>query len=85
MSSSEFSLAKAKHTFGLTTLEKRDIFASVAELAASNLLTETLNYNLAIALGSNSEKAGSELIIAPILVDLRRQLKERIRNYRTHI
>lgn len=78
MSYSEFTLAKAKQAFGLTTLEKRDIFAAVAELTASNLLTETLNYNLAIALGSNSEKARSELIIAPILVDLRRQLNERI-------
>ncbi len=78
MSYSEFSLAKAKQAFGLTTLEKRDIFAAVAELAASNLLTETLNYNKAIALGSNSQKARSELIIAPILVDLRRQLNEHI-------
>jgi hypothetical protein len=78
MSYSEFSLAKAKQAFALTTLEKRDIFAEAAELAASNLLTETLNYNKAIALGSNSEKARFELIIAPILVDLRRQLNERI-------
>ncbi len=78
MSYSEFTLAKAKQDFGLTTLEKRDIFASIPELAASNLLTETLSYNLAIAFGSNSEKARSEFIIAPILVDLRRQLHERI-------
>jgi hypothetical protein len=48
MSYREFSLAKAKQAFGLTMLEKRDIFAAVAELAASNLLTETLNYNKAI-------------------------------------
>ncbi|HAG84864.1 MAG TPA: hypothetical protein DCL61_27875 [Cyanobacteria bacterium UBA12227] len=78
MSYSEFSLAKAKREFGLTTLEKRDIFADVAELPASNLLAEILNYNLPIALGSNSEKARSELIIAPILVDLRRQFQEQI-------
>jgi len=75
---SEFSLTKAKQEFGLTTLEKRDIFADVPELASSKLLTEILNYNLPIALGSNSEKARSELIIAPILVDLRRQLQEQI-------
>ncbi|MEC4814823.1 MAG: hypothetical protein SAK29_16305 [Scytonema sp. PMC 1069.18] len=75
---SEFSLAKAKQDFGLTTLEKRDIFIDISELAASNLLIETLNYNLPIALGSHSEKARSELIIAPILVDLRRQLHEQI-------
>ncbi|MDJ0734176.1 MAG: hypothetical protein QNJ47_08860 [Nostocaceae cyanobacterium] len=78
MSYSEFSLARVKQAFGLTTLEKRDIFAGVSELAASNLLTETLDYNLPIALASNSEKARSELIIAPILVDLRRQLKDQI-------
>ncbi|MEQ9235456.1 hypothetical protein [Coleofasciculus sp. E2-BRE-01] len=78
MSYSEFSLAKAKQDFGLATLEKRDIFADVPELASSNLLAEILNYNLPIALGSNSEKARSELIIAPILVDLRRQLQEQI-------
>jgi hypothetical protein len=78
MSYSEFSLAKAKQAFGLTTLEKRDIFATIPELAASPLLAETLHYNLPIALGSNSEKARSELIIAPILVDLRRQFQEKI-------
>ena len=78
MSYSEFSLAKVKQAFGLTTLEKSDIFITAPELTASNLLTETLNYNLAIALGSNSQKARSELIIAPILVDLRRQLNEKI-------
>ena len=78
MSYSEFSLAKAKQAFTLAMLEKRDIFAPVAELAASNLLTETLNYNLAIVLDSNSEKARSELIIEPILVNLRRQLHEQI-------
>lgn len=74
MAYSEFSLAKAKQAFGLTTVEQRDIFANVPELSASQLLVETLNYNLARALASNSEKARSELIIAPIIVDLRRQL-----------
>jgi hypothetical protein len=78
VSYSEFSLAKAKQQFGLITVEKRDIFAAVPELPASNLLRETLNYNLPIALGSNSEKARSELIIAPILVDLRRQLQDQV-------
>ncbi len=78
MAYSDFSLVKAKQEFSLTTLEKRDIFAAVPELAASNLLVETLNYNLVIALGSNSEKARYELIIAPILVDLHRQLREQV-------
>ncbi|NET01190.1 MAG: hypothetical protein F6K62_05260 [Sphaerospermopsis sp. SIO1G2] len=78
MSYSEFSLAKTKQEFGLTTLEKRNIFADIPELVASNLLKEILDYNLTIALGSNSEKARSEFIISPILVDLRRQLQDKI-------
>ena len=78
MSYREFSLSKVKKDFGLTTFEQRDIFAEPPELVASDILIETLTYNQPIALGSNSEKARSELIIAPILVDLRRQLKEKI-------
>jgi hypothetical protein len=37
------SLAKAKQIFCLTTVEKSDIFAVFPELAAINLLIETLN------------------------------------------
>ena len=78
MSYSEFTLAKVKKLFNLTTVENRDIYSDVAELECSPLLKEILQYNLPLALGSNSEKARSEMIIAPILVDLRRQLQERV-------
>ncbi|MBP0011411.1 MULTISPECIES: hypothetical protein [unclassified Roseofilum] len=78
MSYREFTLAKVKQDFGLITFEQSDIFAESPELTASDLLIDILNYNQPIALGSNSEKARSELIISPILVDLRRQLKEKI-------
>jgi hypothetical protein len=78
MSYSDFTLAKVKKDFGLVTVEKMDIYSNVAELECSTLLTEILRYNLPLALASNSEKARSEMIIAPILVDLRRQLQERV-------
>lgn len=78
MSYREFTLAKVKQDFGLTTFEQSNIFAESPELTASDLLIDILTYNQPIALGSNSEKARSELIIAPILVDLRRQFKEKI-------
>jgi hypothetical protein len=78
MSYSEFTLAKVKKLFNLTTVENLDIYSDVAELECSTLLKEILQYNLPLALGSNSEKARSEMIIAPILVDLRRQLQERV-------
>ena len=78
MSYSDFTLAKVKKYFNLTTVENLDIYSNVADLECSPLLKEILRYNLPLALGSNSEKARSEMIIAPILVDLRRQLQERV-------
>ncbi|MGL5059166.1 MAG: hypothetical protein ACRC62_04215 [Microcoleus sp.] len=78
MSYSDFSLEKVKRTFELTTLETVDLFQDVPELECSALLTEILRYNVPLALASNSEKARSEMIISPILIDLRRQLRERI-------
>lgn len=75
---SDFSLEKVKRTFELTTSETVDLFGDIPELECSALLTETLRYNVPLALASNSEKARSEMIISPILIDLRRQLKEKI-------
>lgn len=78
MSYSDFNLEKVKKDFQLTTYEKIDFFIDTPELECSNLLTEILYYNIPLALASNSEKARSEMIIAPILIDLRRQLQDRI-------
>jgi hypothetical protein len=76
MSYSDFNLQRVKQDFGLQTLEKVDIFADVPERESSPLLNEILAYNIPVATASNSEKARSEMIIAPILIDLRRQFKE---------
>ena len=75
---SDFSLEKVKRTFELTTSETVDLFGSIPELECSALLTEILRYNAPLAVASNSEKARSEMIISPILLDLRRLLRERI-------
>lgn len=75
MSYSQFSLAKVKKEFELTTFEYTDIFAAIPELEPSEYLAETLRYNVPLALASNSEKARSEMIITPILIELRKQLQ----------
>ena len=75
---SDFSLEKVKRTFELETSEIVDLFGDIPELECSDLLTETLRYNAPLAVASNSEKARSEMIICPILLDLRRLLRERI-------
>ena len=78
MAYSEFTLSKVKQQFNLTTFEKIDIFASIPELEESQWLKETLQYYLPLVRGSNSEKARSELIITPVLVELKKQFSEEI-------
>lgn len=78
MSYSEFSLDRVLKTFNLTTSEKINLFANTAEAQCSEILIQTLEYNVPLALAINTEKARSELIIAPILLEMRRQLQDRI-------
>jgi len=74
MSYRQFTLATVKKTFDLTTSEEANIFANIPTLKCSDYLAETLQYNIPLALGSNTEKARSEMIIAPILIEIRKQL-----------
>lgn len=78
MAYSDFTLERVEKAFGLTISDNVNLFADIPELESSNWLKETLSYNVPIALGSNTEKARSELIIAPILVELRKQLNSQI-------
>jgi hypothetical protein len=78
MAYSDFTLEKTMRTFALTLTEQLGLFASVSAQAASDFLQETLRRTVPLAIASNSEKARSELIIAPILVELREQLNESI-------
>ncbi|KHD09241.1 hypothetical protein PN36_16685 [Candidatus Thiomargarita nelsonii] len=74
MSYSQFTLASVKKNFDLTTSEETDIFASVSKIECSEYLAEMLQYNVPLALASNTEKARSEMIITPILIELKKQL-----------
>ncbi|MFM8293550.1 MAG: hypothetical protein ACKN9E_03265, partial [Microcystaceae cyanobacterium] len=53
-------------------------FEQTPDLNPSPFLTAMLKDNLAIALASNTEKSRSEMIIAPILIDLRKQFNNHI-------
>jgi hypothetical protein len=75
---SDFTLPEAARTFHLVLEETAPIFATIAEAPVSSLLTATLAENLPLALAIHTEKARSELLIAPILVELRRLLEHRI-------
>ena len=75
MAYSDFSLSQVKKAFGLTERSVQ-LFATVAAIAPSSWLLETLKYSLKLALSSSSEKARSEFIIAPILIELERRNEE---------
>ena len=75
---SQFSIEQIKTNFGITLTRTVDLFADIPEIEPSNFLKETLQFNLPLALEINSEKARSELIVAPILVELKKRLPERM-------
>lgn len=75
---SQFTINQIKRDFGIRISEKVGIFADIPEIEYSKLLGEILEYNVPLALAIASEKARSEMIISPILIELRRLLSDRI-------
>jgi hypothetical protein len=78
MSYSDFTLPEVKKHFNLATEEASDLFVAVEQAPVSKFLTELLAENVPLALAIHTEKARSELIVAPILVELRKLCKRRI-------
>jgi hypothetical protein len=78
MSYSEFTLSKVQKEFDLIIKEKIDFFAETTSVEPSDFLKETLKDNLALALAINTEKSRSEMIIAPILIELRKKMNAQI-------
>ena len=75
---SQFSVEQIKTNFGITLTRTVNLFADLPEIEPSTFLQETLQFNLPLALEINSEKARSELIVAPILVEIKKRLPERM-------
>ena len=78
MAYSEFTLRDAALRLSLTLTDFDDLFPGVPEWAPSPLLQAILQESLPLALAINTEKARSELIIAPLLMDLRAQLRHAV-------
>jgi len=74
----EFTLRKAKRDFGLTTVEAGRFLPPTEPIEPSSYLTESLIEGLPLATATGSEKARSELIISPILVEDRKILQRQV-------
>jgi hypothetical protein len=75
MSYSQFTLEQIKKDFGISIVEEFGIFMNVPEEDSSDFLKQSLQEYLPLALAIDTEKARSELIIMPILVELKKQYK----------
>ena len=78
MAYSDFSLTKFKKNFNITINEEADLFATVEPIEISEKLTNTLEETTELALAINTEKARSEMIITPILLEVRRKANYQI-------
>ena len=72
MAYSDFKLNELVKQFDLTINENLDLFADIPEVKPSENLKFSLKENASLALDINTEKARSEMIIAPILLEVRR-------------
>ncbi|NJL89922.1 MAG: hypothetical protein HC916_09165 [Coleofasciculaceae cyanobacterium SM2_1_6] len=75
---SEFKLGNLIKQFDLSINENSNLFVDIPDLEYSEHLKFCLKENVALAVDINTEKARSELIIAPVLLEVRRQMNYQI-------
>jgi hypothetical protein len=75
---SDFTIAELKQRFQLEIDEAGDLFGDVAEVDLPVSLSGTLARYLPLAVNVNTEKARTELMIAPVLVEFKLLHRDRI-------
>jgi hypothetical protein len=78
MSYRDFTLSDIEKRFQLTIDETTSLYASIQDIPISDSLKAILDENIPLALAISTEKARSELIIAPLLVELRKMMHHQI-------
>lgn len=75
---SKFTLEELKQKFNITLTGNKGKFNNLPEVAPSEFLLEALEEYVPLAVAIGSEKARSELIVAPILVAIKKHLNKQI-------
>jgi hypothetical protein len=78
MAYSKFTALDLEDKFGIKQSYEKDLFISVAPRKSSELLLAILDQNISFALEQGTEKARSELIIAPIFIELCNQTERQV-------
>ena len=72
------TIGKVKQAFGLTTVEGVRFLPEINPVIPSATLTNFLEESLPLAVATGSEKARSELIISPVLLEVRKIFSRQI-------
>lgn len=78
MSYSEFTIDDIRDKLNLTIQDVKAVISPIEPTQPTSLLKEILSENTPLALAIDTEKARSELIVAPILVELRKMCDRQI-------
>ncbi|MEL6900563.1 MAG: hypothetical protein AAFP07_06395 [Cyanobacteria bacterium J06606_4] len=78
MAYGNFTFEQLIDTFDLSLQESSGLFESVPGIESSELLKATLAETLDLAVALSTEKARSELIIMPVMLELRRRFNRKI-------
>ena len=78
MAYGNFTLAQLKKDFGLSFIETSGLFSALPDVESSESLINTLAEGIDLAVAIGTEKARSEMIVTPILLELRRLFKKEI-------
>lgn len=78
MAYSDFKISNVIQQFGLKINESSGLFADVPDEECSDILTTFLRENIDLAVANNTEKARSEMIITPILLEIRRKFNYQV-------
>ena len=73
-----FTLSKVKKDYDLTTIESENLFKDISIIEPSATLVELLEEYLPLARAISTEKAKSELLVIPVLVEIRKILSRKI-------
>jgi len=72
------SIIQVKQAFGLTTVEGPRFLPQITPIDPSATLTDFLANSLPVAVATGSEKARSEMIITPVLLEVRKILQQNV-------
>ena len=78
MAYSDFTLQEVVQRFQLVLEEQHNLFAAVPDSIPGDFLCAILDENVPLALALSTEKARSELMIAPVLVEVRKRARRQI-------